>query len=515
MKRVLSILLAICLLAAVLPLSASAESSGSCGPSTSWQLRDGILVISGAGPMSDYSLESSAPWAGAGSSITQVVLEEGVTAVGDYAFYRCANLTSVQFADTIRYIGVNAFYHCAGLTSLRLPAGLETLGTAAFSYCSGLTEITQWGALTAISRFAFNECRSLQHVPALPDSLTALGDSAFHHCSALTYLELPKTLTTIGEDAFRASGLTVLTLPSSVTQVGAYAFAECDDLLAIILTRYLLESADPSVFALCDARLIPIGSADPVGPTPPVPDDAMKILYTLELEEGRFLVVSENKVRRELALFAADGSAVANVTVLLTTDGHPNPYPDVADTSWYTSYVSYVTASGLFGGDDAGAFLPQRPMTRAMLATVLYRLAGSPAVAGGDAPFEDVASTSWYAPAVAWARQRGIVNGVDDAHFSPNTDVSRQQMVAMLHRFTLLLGLDSGRRASLVSYGDGQEVSLYALDDMSWAVGEGILVGDNNRLIRPQSPVTRAETATLLTRFLTGIPLDGNVPLHL
>lgn len=507
MKRVLSLLLVLCLAVALVPLSASAEGSGVCGENARWQLQDGILIISGTGDMDDYTLESLAPWAGERTRISWAIIGEGITRIGDYAFYNCQQLSSVQMAASVSAIGTNAFYNCSGLTSIDLPAGLRTMGTAAFSRCTGLTEISRWGELTAIPRFAFNECTSLKKLPDLTESITVIDDSAFHHCVALTYLVLPKFLTTIGEDAFRASGLTALTLPSSVTKVGNYAFAECDDLKAIILPRALLESAGRYTFALCDAQLIPVGDPGNTQPGPgPTPSDTMKILYTRDLEDGQFLTVSENTVRRELALFAADGSVIAAVSIPFVPED-ANPYPDVPNASWYAPYVKYVTTAGLFGGDETGAFLPYGSMTRAMLVTVLYRLAGSPSGAGTDTPFEDVRSTSWYAAAVAWANKTGIVTGVDETHFSPNTNVSRQQIVAMLHRFALMIQRDSGARANLIRFADSNDVALYALDDMSWAVAVQIMEGSDNRL-RPEDPATRAEAATLLTKFLALLRAD-------
>ena len=169
-------------------------------------------------------------------------------------------------------------------------------------------------------------------------------------------------------------------------------------------------------------------------------------------------------------------------------------YDDVAPGSWYADGVRYATLSGLMNGTGAG-FAPGAPMSRAMAATVLYRLAGSPAVAG-DLPFTDVAADAWYADAVLWASRQGVVTGVTADAFRPDDSVTREQLSVLLWRYA---GAGAGR-GDLSAFSDGGAVSGCARDAVGWAVEEGLLTGVGGALL-PQAAATRAQAATILMRW--------------
>ena len=178
--------------------------------------------------------------------------------IGDYAFYNCSRLTSLNLPDGITEIGENAFAHCSGLTSLTLPVGITSIGEYAFIYCSGLTNltipagITEIGGytfegcsgltslnlsagITEIGSFAFSGCRGLTSL-TLPDGITSIGDYAFSRCSGLTSLNLPAGITEIGYSVFHGcSGLTSLNLPASLTTIGGSAFYGCSGLTSLNL----------------------------------------------------------------------------------------------------------------------------------------------------------------------------------------------------------------------------------------------------------------------------------------
>lgn len=173
-------------------------------------------------------------------------------------------------------------------------------------------------------------------------------------------------------------------------------------------------------------------------------------------------------------------------------------FSDVASDAWYADAVSFVVGEGLFNGTSDTTFEPATSMSRSMMATVLYRLAGSPAVTE-DAGFADVAAGEWYADAVAWASANGIVTGYD-GQFVPSDDVSRQQIAAMLYRYASAEGQDVSASADLSAFTDGASTADWAQAAMEWAVAEGLIQG-NAGLISPDAPATRAEVATILMRF--------------
>ncbi len=172
-------------------------------------------------------------------------------------------------------------------------------------------------------------------------------------------------------------------------------------------------------------------------------------------------------------------------------------YRDVLANSWYADAVSYVTEAGLMEG-SGGLFQPNSPMTRAMLVTVLYRLSGSPEVTGSS-PFTDVAESAWYADAVIWAAGEGIVQGQTADTFAPNGAVTREQLATFLFRY------DGGEGSgSLDAYTDANTVSAYAAEAMGWAVGEGLITGTGAGTLSPKTTASRAMVAALLMRYTDG-----------
>ena len=210
-----------------------AESSGTCGENLTWTLSDdGVLTISGTGAMTDYS--ASVPWYSSRSSITSVIISDGVTSIGDKAFYNCSSLTSVTIPNSVTSIGDFAFDGCSGLTSVTIPNSVTSIGDYAFWYCSGLTSVTIGNSVTSIGNYAFWYCSSLTSV-TIPNSVTSIGYVAFANCSSLTSVTIPNSVTSIGGEAFAyCSGLTSVTIPNSVTSIGDYAFRDCSSLTSIV-----------------------------------------------------------------------------------------------------------------------------------------------------------------------------------------------------------------------------------------------------------------------------------------
>lgn len=256
-------------------------ASGKCGDSASWKLdADGVLTITGAGPMADYGQHASdncAPWRTYANDIKKVVVQKGVTAIGSYAFASLERVTSVTIPEGVTSIGSSAFENCGlmaygglgavtlpeGLTtigssafsgsymdSLTLPESLRTIGNSAFLYCS-LRELTIPDGVTSIGTGAFYNA-SLTSVK-LPASGVTLGDSLFQECEKLTEVTLPADLTVIGPSMFENCGsLKNVTIPSGVTHIGNAAFAACEALPEIRLPDGM-EALGSEAFVGCRA----------------------------------------------------------------------------------------------------------------------------------------------------------------------------------------------------------------------------------------------------------------------
>ena len=247
-------------------------ASGKCGDSAKWTLdADGVLTITGAGPMADYG--AYGPWYIAHlTDIKKVVVQEGVTTIGDHAFANLSYVTSVTIPGSITSIGAHAFEKCrlggavtlpegltaigdfafsgSGMASLTLPESLRTIGNSAFLYCS-LRELTIPDGVTSIGTGAF--CNASLTSVKLPASGVTLGDSLFQECEKLTEVTLPADLTVIGPSMFENCGsLKNVTIPSGVTHIGNAAFAACEALPEIRLPDGM-EALGSEAFVGCRA----------------------------------------------------------------------------------------------------------------------------------------------------------------------------------------------------------------------------------------------------------------------
>ncbi len=175
-------------------------------------------------------------------------------------------------------------------------------------------------------------------------------------------------------------------------------------------------------------------------------------------------------------------------------------YDDVDYDAWYGDAVTYVTEKGIMQGGDGNNFHPFVEASRAMVVTTLYRMADSPATTGANG-FTDVQSGDWYANAVLWGSEQGIVLGADASRFLPNENVTREQLALFLYRMAGMLGYDTEVKGDLSTFTDGAATSDWASEGMAWAVGVGLLEGNGGKL-RPTAPVTRAELANVLMRYL-------------
>ena len=177
------------------------------------------------------------------------------------------------------------------------------------------------------------------------------------------------------------------------------------------------------------------------------------------------------------------------------------PFADVSGSDWFYNDVRYVYEKGIMDGTGIDRFSPNAPLTRAMIVTILYRMAGSPSVSGSS-DFTDVAAGKWFAKAVAWAAANGIVNGYGSGLFGPNDPVTREQLAAILYRYAVYGGMTAVTlEENLGSFADTAQLSAYAIQAMNWAVGQGLINGSGSNLV-PKAQATRAQVAAIIHRYL-------------
>lgn len=294
-------------------------ASGTCGENATWSLdNDGGLTISGTGAMENFDYDSSGdaltrPWEQYADSIKSVVISDGITSIGDYAFQSCRGLESVTIPDSVITIGQRAFARCDGLLSVTIPYGVTTIGDYAFWDCDGLQGVIIPDSVITIGNSAFCDCDSLQSAnigdsvtniiayaflrcPSLtgiwvdenntaycsdsygvlfnkdkttliqapggisgsyivPDSVTTIDNDAFYECTGLTSLTIPNGVTTIGMYAFyECTGLISLTIPTSVTIISYAAFCNCTSLTSLIIPSSVIAIAAYATYG-CDSLI--------------------------------------------------------------------------------------------------------------------------------------------------------------------------------------------------------------------------------------------------------------------
>ena len=250
---------------------AASETSGSCGADLAWSYDSstGALTVTGSGSMTDFSF-SDTRWGG--NDIKSVSLPDGLTSIGEVAFYGCTSLSSVTIPDSVTSIGYYAFYGCTSLSSVTIPDSVTSIGYYAFSGCTSLTSVTIPDSVTSIGGVAFEGCTSLTSVN-IGKGVTSIADDAFKGCTSistisldsdvilnnrvfarltsLTSVTLGNNITSIGSGAFGGcASLTSITLPDSVTSIGSTAFEGCTSLSSVTLSESVT-SIGSSAFRGC------------------------------------------------------------------------------------------------------------------------------------------------------------------------------------------------------------------------------------------------------------------------
>ncbi len=237
--------------------------SGTCGENLTWVLdSNGTLTISGTGKMTDYTYEGSEPWDSNSYSVKKVLINNGVTSIGDFAFSNCESITSITIPDGVTSIGYKAFYHCNSLPSITIPGSVTNIGEASFDYCNSLPSITVDSSNSYFSSadgVLFNKDRTeliccpggKSGVYTIPNSVKSIDSYAFECCNNLTSITIGNNVTSIGYGAFiNCNYITSIKIPNSVTSIGDFAFYTCENLKSVTIGNGVT-SISKSAFAAC------------------------------------------------------------------------------------------------------------------------------------------------------------------------------------------------------------------------------------------------------------------------
>lgn len=400
-------------------------------------------------------------------------------------------LSSITLPDRLSTIEYSAFKYCSALAGLIIPAGVTELQTPICFGCEKLSGI--WvdvankhyandavGVLYSKDFSVLLECPDgLTGKYTVRDGTSRIDFGAFDG-SALTEVALPDSVAVIDGLAFYGcTGLNEIVIPSGVKEIGDRAFYACENLKAV----YFLGNA-PETVGECAFQISYYDDSTDTSSDINIPG---LTLYYLEGASGWT-------------------SPTWGADAYPTAVWKPSGYFDVKPGSWYEQPVQYATEHGLMNGTGTNTFEPESTMTRAMLVTVLWRYANAPKP--GANPFTDVPNGKWYTDAVAWAAENGVVNGVGDGKFEPDSSVTREQMATILYRYAQKVGIDTSKHTELSAFPDASRVSAYARAPMQWIVAEGVIGGSRENgqdWLNPQGNATRAEVATILMRFIENV----------
>ncbi|MDR2357322.1 MAG: S-layer homology domain-containing protein, partial [Oscillospiraceae bacterium] len=257
---------------------------------------------------------------------------------------------------------------------------------------------------------------------------------------------------------------------------------------------------------------LPTGTPSEIKITIPAGDAEIEALYKMISYYPQFSVQpggGETGKDGETEADESDGDASDGNAEAGERERH-NPFTDVSEDDWFYSDVEFAYERGLFTGTGEDTFSPGMPMTRSMLVTVLYRLAGGGEWVEDSGVFADVEPGLWYSEAIAWAAKQGIVNGVGDNLFKPDGDITRQELVTALYRyvkwaasngahpeFETILGV-----TGVVPFDDSDVIADWAREAVLWAYDNGIVQGRPGNVFDPKGRATRAEVAAILRRFI-------------
>ena len=540
---------------------APAAYKGSCGTGVNWTLNTetGVLNISGSGAMNDYDINSaSLPWGNYKTNIKYVVIEVGVTSIGNAAFRFCNNLISVDIADTVTTIGKEAFYSCERLVSVDMSDGVVSIGESAFSRCTALSDIELSSKLTTIGNSAFYCCTKMTDI-VIPNKVISIGDRAFSECKLLANVKMSDTVQSIKAFAFyNCTSLKSIVIPSSVTSISESTFRGCTSLTSVQLSPGLIE-IQLCAFDGC-SNLVSINLPDTlktIGNSSfrnctklqsiALPDGLMtigecafqntaieriKIPKTVtHIGDGAFtkcnslekiaLLNSNTEIKSDAhkntlgavgvttvygysnstAYDYAMGNGYAFECITSSnlwedTQAYVNPFADIKESDYFYEPVCWAVREQITAGTTDMTFSPNASCTRGQVVTFLWRAMGEPSVSNGRTFFNDVKSGDYYYKAVLWAAGNGITDGTSDTTFSPDIPCTRGQVVTFLWRTAGKSSVSSGG----FSFSDVKSEEYY-YTAVQWAVKNGITDGTSSRTSSPDALCTRAQVVTFLNRY--------------
>ena len=548
-KRIFSFVLAVLMIASLLPataLAADVVASGTCGAegngsNLTWTLdSEGVLTISGSGDMYNYgSSDFSAPWDGSRSRVKSVVIADGVTSIGEYAFFYCESLTSVTIPDSVTSIGKYAFFCCTSLTSMTIPDSVTSISSSTFASCTSLTSVTIPNSVTSIGEYAFYDCKSLTSV-TIPGSVTSIGLYAFASCTSLTGIwvaegnshyandasgvlfnkdkttlvqcpgafaayTIPDSVTSIGDNTFdHCTSLTSVTIPDGVTSIGWRAFSNCTSLTDVYYAGSKAQWKAISISSTGNDDLLTANIhynyvshthsyKDVV--TAPTCTEKGYTTHTCACGDS-YVDTYTDPLGHDLK---DDAAVAATCTTAGTTAGKHCTRCD------YKEGMETIAALG--HAWDEGTVTKEA--TETTQGSMTYTCTRCPATkrdilpASGlvaTAVYNDVKNdTSWFYPGVQYCLSYGLMSGMGNGSFAPGEYTTRAQVAQILYNLHGNPEVSGGTPFTDVPEGAWYQKAV------TWAHSVGIVNGVTATTFSPNANITRQDFVLMLMRYLNNV----------
>ena len=521
--KLLALVLALCLLAGALPLSASAaEYSGSCGANLKWEIANDTLTISGTGPMNDFPAGySQVPWYKYRDHFTKAQVQSGVTTVGENAFVWMDQMTEVTLPDTLTSIGDYAFQWCGSLEGITIPAGVTTIGKDAFAKCDSMTYASIPEGVTTIGSGAFESTEMLTDV-SIPSTVTEIGTGAFQwsgirHASIpggaqlgrdifaysdLETVELGYGITEVPNGMFfQCQNLTSVSIPGSVKVIGAIAFCDCTSLASVTIGEGLERVEANNTFDGCDSleeitfpRSCSVLAGTPVHTSPVKYCTILNPNCQIKDDENQLGVVGVTTVRGYKGS-TAEEYALKYGYAFEALEGEPEvpvSFTDVHEGDYFYQPVLWAVENDITAGTSDATFSPSQNCFREQAMMFLWKAAGKPQPTSSYNPFTDVKPDAYYYDAVLWAVEKNITSGVSDTKFGTGTPCTRGQIMTFLYKAAGSPSVSGNNPFRDVRQGD------YFYSPVLWAVRNGITSGTSATEFSPAQSCTRGQIVTFL-----------------
>ena len=503
------------------------------------------------------------------TGLTNITIPDGVKSIGELAFSGCSSLKSITIPNSVTSMGDMVLYNCENLTSATIQGGVTRIGDSAFQYCENLASITLPNSLTSIGDWAFNGCFSLTSI-TIPEGVKSIGEHAFAWCRNLKRITIPNSVTSIGNNAFEVcDNLTSINIPNGLTVLNESVLRSCYNLSKIYIPKSLTLIKDNNFVKFWgkdDALKVYYGGTEDYWAKITALDGNKRLedaivkynqtglpaentnygdwkidvetsgIYDIApsteidgFETENVLVFDKNEKEVKynadklgwpltkgesytIKLKQVEDTTAYDDVVWAKTLKADTIFPDTSADGWYNDAVNYAVGAGIMTGYASNGFFgTSDSIQRQDFIVMLARYDGVDlsTYASTENKFPDVDNNGYYAAAVKWGADKGIIKGYTAGEnaglFGVGDTITREQLVTMLYRYAKYKGKDvnvasDAEETAMSKFGDYSKVSVFSKDAVLWATEKGVITGKgvSKDAIDPQGNAQRCEVAQIM-----------------